>query len=330
MIRTRLALVTALALGGSFGPAVIAAQDAGKVARIGYLAYSSSAFPLPDSFRKGLRDLGYVEGRNLVIESRYAEGKPERYPELANELAALKVDLFVTVGTLAALAAKRAVGRRPVVFMSVGDPVLSGLATSLGRPSGNATGLSIVSLDLNSKRLELLTQVVPGVSRVAVLWQPGDLEERTEIDRIERARVTGRALGVQLHFAEARGSKELDRAFAEMVRARAGALIVLENGLFWAERERLVNLATKHKLPAVYSVRGLVDIGGLMSYGPDYADLSRRAVTYVDKILKGAKPSDLPIEQPTKFQLVINLKTAKALGLTIPPSLLGRADQVIQ
>jgi len=309
MIRTRLAFVIALVLGGSLGPAVVAAQDAGKVARVGYLAYSGGAFRLPDSFHEGLRDLGYVEGRNLLIEPRYAEGKPERYPELANELAALKVDLFVTVGTL---------GRRPVVFIGVGDPVLSGLATSLGRPGGNATGLSIVSPDLNSKRLELLTQVVPGVSRVAVLWQPGDLEEPTEIDRIKRARVAGRALGVQLHFAEARGSKDLDRAFAEMVRAQAGALIVLENGLFWAERERLVNLATKHKLPAVYSLRGLVDIGGLMSYGPDYADLFRRAATYLDKILKGAKPSDLHIEQPTKFQLVINVKTAKALGLTIP------------
>ncbi len=283
-----------------------------------------------EAFRQGLRDLGYVEGRNLVIEYRFAEGKSERLPALAAELVALKVDVIVAVTTPEALAAKKATRTLPIVFVAAADPVTSGLVSSLARPGGNVTGLSSFFPELVGKRLELLTQAVPGVSRVAVLWHPGFLPERTEKDMLKGAEVTAQALGVRLQFLEARGPADFDRAFSEMTRARAGALTVLGTTMLFNERRRLVDLATKSRLPAVYPWREGVDAGGLMAYGPNIPDLFRRAATYVDKILKGAKPSDLPVEQPTKFELVINLKTAKALGLTIPPSLLGRADEVLQ
>ena len=206
----------------------------------------------------------------------------------------------------------------------------SGLVTSLARPGGNVTGLSVLAPELVGKHLEQLTQAVPGVSRVAVLWQPGGLGERTEKDVLKEAEVAARALGVRLQFVEARGPADIDRAFSDMTKARVGALTVLTSSMLFGEQRRLVDLAAKHRLPAVYPWREGVDAGGLMAYGPDLQDLSRRAATYVDKILQGAKPGDLPVEQPTKFELLINLKTAKALGLTIPPSLLGRADEIIQ
>ncbi len=218
----------------------------------------------------------------------------------------------------------------PIVFTTAGDPVTSGLVTRLARPGGNVTGLSVLLPELVGKCLERLKQAVPGVSRVAVLWQPGGLGERTEKDMLKRAEVAARALGVRLQFLEARGPADFDRAFSDMTRARAGALTVLASNMLLGERRRLVDLAAENRLPAVYTWREFVDAGGLMSNGPDLPDSFRRAATYVDKILKGAKPGDLPVEQPTKFELVINLKTAKALGLTIPPSLLGQADQVIQ
>jgi len=311
-------------------PLAAQAQPAAKIARIGWLGVSPATNPhLIEAFRQGLRDLGYVEGRNLVIEIRSAEGKFERLPALAAELVALKVDVIVVGGTPAALAAKQATTILPIVVSAVGDPVGSGLVTSLARPGGNVTGVSNLSLELVAKRLELLKQAVPGVSRVAVLWQPGVLDEHTE-DIRKGAEVAARALGVQLQFVEARSPKDFDRAFSEITRARPGALTVLPSSMFLIERRRLVDLTAKNRLPAVYFVREFVDAGSFMSYGPDLPDLNRRAATYVDKILKGAKPGDLPIEQPTKFELVINLKTAKALGLTIPPSLLQRADQVIE
>ncbi len=206
----------------------------------------------------------------------------------------------------------------------------TGLVTRLARPGGNVTGLSALTPELVGKWLELLTQVVPGVSQVAVLWQPGAIGERTEKEMLKGAEIAGRALGMRLQLVEARGPADIDRAFSDITRARAGALTVVSTPMFGSERRRLVDLAAKNRLPTVYSFRGYVDAGGLMAYGPNLADLYRRAATYVDKILKGAKPDDLPVEQPTKFELVINLKTAKALGLTIPPSLLGRADEVIQ
>jgi putative tryptophan/tyrosine transport system substrate-binding protein len=324
-------LAVVVAVGLALAPAE--AQQAGKVARIGWLALNLAAAPhMPEAFRQGLRDLGYVEGRNVVIEYRGAEGKPERLPALAAELVALKVDVIVAGGgTAGVLAAKQATKTIPIVFASgASDPVSSGLVTSLARPGGNVTGLTGLGPELVGKVLELLTQAVPGVSRVAALWQPGTLGERTEKDMLKRAEDTGRALGVRLQFVEARGPDDFDRAFSDMTRARAGALAVLGSAMFFNERRRLVDLAAKHRLPAVYPWRDGVDAGGLMSYGPNGPDLFRRAAAYVDKILKGAKPADLPVEQPTKFELVVNLKTAKALGLTIPQTLLLRADQVIE
>jgi putative ABC transport system substrate-binding protein len=327
--RTFMAMLTG---GIVAAPLAAEAQQAAKVPRIGYLSTGLAApTQLREAFLQGLRDLGYVEGRNVVIEYRFAEGKLERLPALAAELVALKVDvLFAPAGTLPALAAKQATRTLPIVFIAVGDPVTSGLVTSLARPGGNITGLSNIDPELVGKCLELLTQAVPGVSRVAVLWQPSALEERTEKDRLKRAEVAARALGVRLQFVEARGSADFDRAFSDMTRARAGALTVLPSSMFFNERRRLVDLAAKNRLPAVYALREYVDAGGLMAYGPNLADLFRRAAAYVDKILNGTKPGDLPVEQPTKFEMIINLKTAKALGLTIPQSMLGRADQIIQ
>jgi ABC-type uncharacterized transport system substrate-binding protein len=233
-------------------------------------------------------------------------------------------------GTPAALAAKQATKTIPIVFVPLADPVSSGLVTSLARPGGNLTGLSDLTPELVGKCLELLKQAVPGVGRVAVLWQPGAFDERTEKDMLKAAEVAARALGVRLQFVEARGPDDFDRAFSDMTSARAGALTVLPTAMFFNERRRLVDLAAKNRLPTVFGYREGVDAGGLMSYGPSIPDLWRRAATYVDKTLKGAKPADLPVEQPTKFELVINLKTAKALGLTIPQPLLLRADQVIE
>jgi putative ABC transport system substrate-binding protein len=320
-----------LAGGLVAAPLAAEAQQAAKIARIGYLTGSlAGGLHLAEAFCQGLRDLGYVEGRNLVIEYRDAEGKLERLPALAAELVALKVDVIVVGGRLHALAAMQATRTLPIVFAAVSDPVQSGLVTSLARPGGNVTGSSNLNPELVGKCLEQLKQAVPGVSRVAVLWQPGAVGERTEKDMLKAAEVAGRALGVRLQFVEARGPADFDRAFSDMTRARAGALTVLVSTMFIIERRRLVDLAVKNRLPAVYLLREFVDAGGLMAYGPNFADSYRRAATYVDKILKGAKPGDLPVEQPMKFELVINLKAAKALGLTIPPSLLGRADQVIQ
>jgi putative ABC transport system substrate-binding protein len=332
MIGVRLALCTALVLGGLFSPVAAEAQQAAKIARIGYLAANLAGGPLAghEAFLQGLRDLGYVEGRNVVIEYRDAGGKDERLPALAAELVALKVDVIVAAaGTLAALAAKQATRSLPIVFIAVGNPVTSGLVTSLARPGGNLTGLSAVSQDLVGKWLELLKQAVPGVSRVAFLWQPGALGDADK-DVLKGAEVAARTLGVRLQLVEAQGPADLERAFSDMTRARAGALTVLSTPMFSSERRRVVDLAAKHRLPTVFPFRSYVDAGGLMSYGPNVSDLFRRAATYVDRILKGTKPGDLPVEQPTKFELVINLKTAKALGLTIAPSVLARTDHVIQ
>jgi putative ABC transport system substrate-binding protein len=320
--------------GGLFAaPLAVEAQPAAKIARIGYLSTNLATSPhLREAFRQGLRDLGYVEGRNLVLEYRDAERKVERLPALAAELVALKVDVIVTEAgtTVVPLAAKQATRTLPIVFASAADPVGSGLVTSLARPGGNVTGLSSLSAELVGKRLELLTQAVPGVGQVAVLRLPGALGERTEKEMLTGAEVAARGLGVQLQFVEARDPAEFDRAFSDMTRARAGALTLLPSNMFFREHRRLVDLAARNRLPAVYPWKEVVDAGGLMSYAASLTDSCRRAATYVDKILKGAKPGDLPVEQAEKFDLVINLKTAKALGLTIPPSLLQRADHVIE
>jgi putative tryptophan/tyrosine transport system substrate-binding protein len=307
------------------------AQQAAKVVRIGYLAANLAASPhLREAFLHGLHDLGYVEGRNVVIEYRDAEGKYERFPALATELVALKVDVIVVTSTPSAVAVKQATRTIPIVFTWAADPIGSGLVTSLAWPGGNITGLSFLAADLVGKRLELLKQAVPGVSRVAALWHPGDYVERMEKDMLTAADHAARALGLQLQVVEARGPEDFDRAFSDMTRARADAVTVQSTNIFFIERTRLVDLAAKNRLPAMYLSREFVDAGGLMSYGPNVADLHRRAATYVDKILKGAKPGDLPVEQPTKFELVINLKTANALGLTVPPAILARADEVIE
>jgi ABC-type uncharacterized transport system substrate-binding protein len=328
---TRRTFLCGLTLGTLAAPLAAEAQQAAKNARIGYLANHPAGDLGPHlraAFLQGLRDLGYVEGGNLVIEYRFAEGQLERFPALAAELVALKVDVIVTAGsTPSALAAKQATRTVPIVFIAAGDPVTSWLVSSLARPGGNVTGLSSLVLELVGKCLELLKQAVPEVSRVAVLWRPGALGERTEREILKRAEVAARALGVRLQFVEARGPADFDRAFSEMTRARASALTVLPTGEFSRERRRLVDLAAKNRLPTVFPWREGVDAGGLMAYGPDHADIFRRAATYVDRVLKGAKPADLPAEQPTKFEFVINLKTAKALGLTIPQSVLVRADE---
>ncbi len=316
--------------GGLLAAPLAEGQQAAQVARIGYLGTSPNS-ALVEAFRQGLQDLGYIEGRNLVIEYRNAETKLDRLPALAAELIALEVDVLVTAGgTPAALAAKQASRTLPIVFGDAGDPVTAELVTSLARPGGNVTGLSIVFPQLIGKCLEHLREVIPKLTRVAILWQPGVVAERFERLILQEAEVAARTLGMRPQFVWARGPAEFDRAFSEMTRGRVGALAVLTTSIFASERKRLADLAVKNRLPAVFSFRTYVDAGGLMSYGPDLPDLHRRAATYVDKILKGAKPADLPIEQPTKFELVVNLKTAKALGLTIPPSLLQRADQVIE
>ena len=327
----RAALTVVLALGLLAPPLAAEAQPADKVARIGYLSVDvATNAHLREAFLQGLRDLGYVEGRNVVIEYRDAEGKPERLPALAAELVALRVDVIVAGGTPHALAAYQATRILPIVFAAA-DVVTGGRVASLARPGGNVTGVAVITQEeLIGKRLELLKQAVPGVSRVAVLWQPGAQSERTEKDILMRAEVAARALGLRVQFVEARSPKDFDRAFSEMTGARAGALTMVTSSMMFTSRRRLVDLAAKNRLPTASTFREYADEGGLMAYGPSVPDLFRRAATYVDKILKGAKPGDLPIEHPMKYELVINLKTAKALGLTIPPSLLSRADQIIE
>ena len=314
------------------GTSLIAdAQQPKEVLRIGYLGSNppttAEFVPIYDAFRQGLRDLGYVEGQNIVIERRFAEGRLERFPDLAAELVRLRVNIIVGEVTPAIQAAQRATSTIPIVMSFVGDPVANGFVASLARPGGNITGLSIMAPELVGKRLELLKEVVPRVSRVAVLWNPANPLGAPQLREVE---VAARAFGMRLQPLEARGPSEFDSAFAAMTRERAGALIVLGDVMFSFHRTRVAELAAKSRLPAVYTNRGHVEAGGLMSFGPSYADLNRRAASYVDKILKGAKPGDLPVEQPTKFELVINLRTAKALGLTIPNSLLLRASEIIQ
>jgi putative ABC transport system substrate-binding protein len=315
-------------IGLLVAPLAAQAQQAVKVARIGYLGVDPDGGPhLRAAFFEGLRDLGYVEGRNLVVEFRCTGGSPERAPAAAAELAALEPDVILATTTPNALAAKHATRSIPIVFASASDPIASGLVINLARPGGNVTGLSFLNAELVGKHLELLKQALPGVSRVTVLWQPG---ERPEKDMLRGADGAARPLGLRLHFVEVPRPDDFDRAFSGATKARAGAVAFVTAGMFFAERRRLVDLAAKHRLPTIWPFREGVDAGGLMSYAPHLPDLYRRAATYVDRILKGAKPADLPVEQPTKFELVINLKTAKALGLTIPPTVLARADAVIQ
>jgi putative tryptophan/tyrosine transport system substrate-binding protein len=304
-------------------PNAAGAQQADKVARIGVLAVSAAAFsPRIEAFRRGLREHGYVEGKNIVFEYRYAEGKLDRLPDLAVELVALKVDVIVTASPPSVRAAKRATSTIPIVFAAVGDPVATGLVKSLARPGGNVTGLSILGPELDGKRLELLKEAVTKTSRVAVLFGPESPRKELEI--------AAQALGIQLVLLPVRELGDFEPAFETARKESVHALLTSPSPLLNTVRERIVELAAKNRLPAMYGSSEFVEAGGLMSYAPSYVDLFRRAAIYVDKILRGAKPADLPVEQATKFELVINLKTAKALGLTIPPSLLTRADQVIE
>jgi len=309
MIGLRLVFSITLVLGGLFNPVSAEAQEAAKVARIGYLAPDREVVRY-QAFLQGLRDHGYVEGHNVVIEYRSAEEKLDRLPTLAAELVSLKVDVVVAAATVAALAAKQATRTIPIVFPAVSDPVATGLVAGFARPGGNIPGLSFFAPALVGKCMELVKQAAPGVSRVAVLWQPAGTAEGQGKALLKSAEVAARALGVQLHVVGTRGPEDFDRAFGEMTRARTDALMVLVSATFVQERRRLVDRAAKDRLPAVYPARAFVDAGGLMSYGPNVLDQFRRAATYVDKILKGAKPADLPVEQPMKFELVINLKSS--------------------
>jgi putative tryptophan/tyrosine transport system substrate-binding protein len=319
-----LVAVVLLAVGLS-----VEAQQAKKVPRVGVLWLYSPAIasPFAEAFRQGLRELGYVEGKNIVIEYRHAEGKYDRLPSLAAELVRLNVDIIVTASTQAAQAGQQATRSIPIVMTVVSDPVESGLVGSLARPGGNVTGLSLMHPELSGKRLELLKEVVPKLSRVAVL---SNLSNPIIPPLLRETEAAARAVGVQLQVVEVRGPIELDSAFGAMTRDRAGALVVLPDGTFQNERRRIAALAAKGRLPTMYAWREAVDDGGLMAYGASVPDILRRAATYVDKILKGTKPADLPVEQPLKFELVINLKTAKQIGLTVPQSVLYRADKVIR
>jgi ABC-type uncharacterized transport system substrate-binding protein len=325
-----------LAFGGTLvaWPRAGRAQQAPKVARIGYLITGSLESPEArktlDTFRQGLQELGHVEGQNIVIEHRAADGKIERLPTLAAELADLKLDLIVAAATPAGLAAQQMFSTTPIVVTAMGDPVRDGLVASLARPGGNITGTTFLGPELVPKRLALLREVLPQISRVAVLWHPGAFSERTTRDMLNEITVVAGALGMQLQLVEVRQPNELDQAFSRMAAERAEALFTFPSTMLFSERRRIVELASTHRLPSMFNEREFVQFGGLIAYGVSIADLTRRSVTYVDKILKGAKPSDLPVEQPTKFELVVNLKTAKALGVEIPATVLTRADEVIE
>ena len=329
MTASRVALTVTLGLTLLAAPLAAEAQQAGKVYRVGFLGNSSAALEanLVGPFREGLRELGYVEGRNIVIEYRWAEGKYERFPALIAELAALNVDVIVTAGTPAALAVKRTTPSIPLVMAAVGDPIGVGLVASLARPGGNVTGLSAIAPELEGKRLELLREVVPKLSHIAVLWNP---DNPFHAGSLKETRAAAQVLGIKAQLVSVRISEEFPAAFAAIVRERPGALLVLADRIFLHNRARIVDFGAKHRLPGVYPYRELVEAGGLMSFGPSYPGMHRRAAHYVDKILKGSKPADLPVEQPATFELIINLKAAKALGLTIQPSLLQRADELIQ
>jgi putative ABC transport system substrate-binding protein len=308
------------------------AQQAGKVHRIGYLSTQSPSAGSTslDAFRQALRDLGYVDEKNVVIEYRFAEGRIDWLKDLAAELVRLNVDVMVTGGTPGTRAAQQASRSIPLVMTLVGDPVAAGFVASLAKPGGNITGLTQISPQLSGKRLELLKEAFPEIARAAVFID-AELAAQQITGPLQETQVAAGALGITLQSLEVSGpNPDLDGAFGRATSGRADALIILPGPVLELHKERVVDLAAKSRLPAIFAASEYVEAGGLMSYGPDFVDLVRRAATYVDKILKGRKPADLPVEQPTRFELVINLRTAKALRLTIPQSLLARADQVIE
>jgi putative ABC transport system substrate-binding protein len=324
--RTFLAGTGAMLLAEPLG---VEAQQGGKVRRIGYLDQGSAAGNRPyfEAFRQGLRDLGWLEGQNIAIEARFAEGKTDQLPMLAAELVRLKVDLIVTSSTPAALAAKQATTTIPIVIGFTADPVGSGIVASLARPGGNITGWTHQGLELRAKYLDLLKEAVPKATRFGVLWNPANQVHKSTLKYIE---ASAQKLKVELQLVGVQDPKEFESTFTALVGKRVEALVVFPDGMFLAQTPLIIALAGRSRLPAMYGVREYAEAGGLMAYGANLSDMHRLGASFVDKILKGARPGNLPVEQPTKFELVINLKTAKALGLTIPPSLLGRADEVIQ
>jgi putative ABC transport system substrate-binding protein len=320
-------LLTSLA-GALAAPVAAGAQQAGRVYRVGFLWDTPAVWPHAlEAFRQGLRELGWVEGRNIVIEYRWTEGRFDRLPKLAEELVQLKVDLIVAPTSIYTGAARQATSSVPIVFASHADPIGSGHVLSLARPGTNATGLTIVMSESMAKSLEFLKGAIPGLTRVALIWDPAT---PSHVPGVKAVEAMSRALALRVQTLSVRSTLDFDGAFSAIAQERAGAVLVLSTPLFMGGAKQLAELALRHKLPTMFGPREHVEAGGLMSYSPDRADLYRRAAAYVDKILKGANPADLPVQQASKFELVINLKTAKALGLTIPPSLLLRADQVIE
>ena len=324
------------ALGGAAAawPLAARAQQLAKVARIGFLFTGSLESPegrlSVDTLRQGLNQHGYVEGQNLVIEYRAADGRFDRLAGLASELAQLKVDLIVATATPAGRAAQQATSTIPIVVTAMGDPVQDGLVASLAHPGGNITGTTFLGPELVPKRLALLKEGLPTLSRVGVLWHPGAFSEATVRNLLMEVREAAKALSLQPHLAEARSPDEVDGAFARMIAERAQAVFVFPSSMLFSQRRRIVELTTKHALPSTFPAREYAQLGGLMAYGASITELWRRSAFYVDRIFKGAKPSELPVEQPTKFELVINLKTAKALGLEIPPTLIALAEEVVE
>ena len=329
VIRTAVQALVALGFAMLAALSAAGAQQPAKVPRVGYVFSFTAAEGrhLWEACRQGLRELGYVEGQTIALEPRWAEGRYERLPGLVAELLRLKVDVMVVAATPGNLVAKAATSTTPIVLVAVADPVRSGLVASLARPGGNFTGLSLLTPELSGKRLQLLTEAAPRVTRVAVLMNPGN---HSNLIFLEETQVAARVLGIQLQALEVRSPEEFEQAFAAAARGRAGALVAFDDPVIHSNRTRIVALAAKRRLPAMYGTREFAEVGGLMSYGPNREQLYHRTAIYVDKILKGTKPADIPVEQPTRFEMVVNMKTAKALRLTIPQTILIRADQVIQ
>lgn len=305
------------------------AQQAKKIPRIGYLGSNTPAATsaFVDAFRQGLREFGYVEGQTIAIEYRWAEGNFDRLPDLAAELVRLRVDVIFAAAAPSIKAARQATNAIPIVFEMLADPVSAGFVSSLAKPGGNLTGVAGLAPELSGKRLELLKEIVPRLNRVAILGNPGNPNFRPVLTETETA---ASALGLQLHVLEVKEPVKLQSAFSAMTKGRAEALSIVPDPMLLAEQKRIVDLAAKNRLPTIYGTSGVVEAGGLIAYAPSQREMFRRAAYYVDKILKGTRPADLPVEQPTKFEFVINLKTAKQIGLTIPPNVLARADKVIK
>jgi putative ABC transport system substrate-binding protein len=318
-------VIIALSAKFTLWGAVAVAQQPGKISRIGMLFYGSRDQPHLQSFQQGLRDLGYIEKKNIALEYRYAQGNPDRLAALAAELVRLPVDVIVTTTDQGARAALQATRTIPIV-MTTGDPVGSGLAATLAKPGGNVTGLTVLLADLSGKRLELLKETIPSMTRVAVLWTA----DTPGMSAFKETQAAALGYSLQLNAFEVDSVGKVDSAFSQMPKARAQALLVVLSPLMTLNSKRIVDLALKNRLPAMYATRQFVEEGGLMAYGPNIGDLYRRAATYVDKVLKGANPAELPVEQPSKFEFFINLKTAKQIGQTVPPNVLARADKVIR